>query len=171
MTAHPVDNQFPGHGYMDDPTNGRSIDSQTTWVIYMLGLSFWNVIHGCLHNQSLADDRLTGAGIKCLHCRVSATDTTWLRKHQQKIHYNTTTFWIQTTDNFTRITSFKARRHFWHLILIKTTLRHLLSTITVMGLHYDQQLDSEGYSQVMKRPDTRHDFHHQSILAEQQLYC
>ena len=34
-----------------------------------LAYYFWNVIHGCLYNQALADIWLTGAGIKCLYCR------------------------------------------------------------------------------------------------------
>ena len=49
---------------MDDLTTERRFDSQATWVIDVLGLSFGHVIHGCFYNQALADVRSTGAGIK-----------------------------------------------------------------------------------------------------------
>ena len=52
---------------MDDLLNERSIDSQATWVIDVLGL-FSDVIYGSLNNQALAEVRLTGARIKCLNC-------------------------------------------------------------------------------------------------------
>ena len=51
-----------------DLTTERSFDSQATWVIDVLGISIWHVIHGFLYNQALADVRSTGAGIKCLYC-------------------------------------------------------------------------------------------------------
>ena len=35
-----------------------------------LAYYFWHVIHGCLYNHALVDVRSTGAGIKCLHCKV-----------------------------------------------------------------------------------------------------
>ena len=46
-----------------------TIAAQPTWVIDVLGLLFWHVIHGCLYNRALADVQSTGAGIKCLYCK------------------------------------------------------------------------------------------------------
>ena len=51
---------------MDDLKTERTFDSQSTWVIDVLGLFF---IHGCLYNQALADVRSTCARIKCLYCK------------------------------------------------------------------------------------------------------
>ena len=47
----------------DDITTERSLYSQATWIIDMLGIYF-DVIHGCLYNQSLVDVLSTGAGIE-----------------------------------------------------------------------------------------------------------
>ena len=65
-TAHPKATQFPGHGYVDDLITERRFDLQATQVVVLLCLFFWHVIHGCLYNQALADDRSPRAGIKCL---------------------------------------------------------------------------------------------------------
>ena len=54
----------------DDLTTERSFDPQATWVIDVLGTSFWHVIHRALYNQALADVRSIGAGIKCLYCTL-----------------------------------------------------------------------------------------------------
>ena len=50
-------------------TTERDFDSQATWVIDVLGLYF-DVIQGCGYNEALADDRATGAGIKCIYCNL-----------------------------------------------------------------------------------------------------
>ena len=52
---------------MDDLTTECSFDSQAMWVIDLLDL-FFDVIHGCLYNQALADVQVTGAGTECLYC-------------------------------------------------------------------------------------------------------
>ena len=49
-------------------TTERSFESQATLVIYVLGLFFGRVIHGCLYNQALAGVRSTGVEFKCLYC-------------------------------------------------------------------------------------------------------
>ena len=67
MTARPIATHFPGYRCMDYLTTERSFDSQVTWVIDVIGLFFWHVIHGCLYNQALEDVWLTGARIKCLY--------------------------------------------------------------------------------------------------------
>ena len=64
-TARPIVTQFPGHGCMNILTTECSFDSQTMWVIYVLG-----VIHWCLYNQALEDVRSTGVGIKILYCTI-----------------------------------------------------------------------------------------------------
>ena len=61
-TTRPIATQFP--------TTKGSFDSKATWAIEMLNLFSWHVIYGCLYNQSLADVRSTGAGIKCLYWRM-----------------------------------------------------------------------------------------------------
>ena len=58
------------HGCMDNLKTERNFDLQATWVNDVLGLLFRHVIHWCLRNQTLADVRWTGAGIKCLYCRT-----------------------------------------------------------------------------------------------------
>ena len=57
---------------MEDLTTDRSFDLQDMWVIDVFGIFFSDVrvIHGCLNNQVLADVQLTGAGIRCLYCRL-----------------------------------------------------------------------------------------------------
>ena len=50
---------------MDDLNTECSFDSQTMWVINVLG-----VIHWYLYNQALEDVRSTGAGIKILYCTI-----------------------------------------------------------------------------------------------------
>ena len=57
---------------MDDLTTERRVHSQAVWVIYVLGLTLWHVIHGCLYNQALEDARSTDAGIECLYCTWSS---------------------------------------------------------------------------------------------------
>ena len=66
-TEPPVAAQFPGHGCMDDLTTERSFDSQATWAIEVLGLSF-DISSMGVYNQALADVRSTDAGIICLYC-------------------------------------------------------------------------------------------------------
>ena len=61
MYARPIANQFPGHRCIDDLTTERSFESRTTWGTDVLGLDFWQVIHNCVCNQTLASDRSTGA--------------------------------------------------------------------------------------------------------------
>ena len=51
-------------------TTERSVDSSSTWVTDVLGISFCHIIHGCLFNQALADFRSTGAGIKCMYFKT-----------------------------------------------------------------------------------------------------
>ena len=63
--------QFAGHGCTDDLTTERSLDSQATRFIAVLGLFFQHVTNECLYNQALEDVRSTGAGIKCLYCILS----------------------------------------------------------------------------------------------------
>ena len=53
---------------VDDLTTESSFDSQATWVIDVLGLLFWNVVHVCLYKQALTDVRSTVARIKFLYC-------------------------------------------------------------------------------------------------------
>ena len=45
MTSRPIVTQFPGHRCMDDLITERSLDSQATWVIYILGLLPLHVIY------------------------------------------------------------------------------------------------------------------------------
>ena len=49
---------------MKDLATKGSFDSRATWFTGVL--DFFDVIHGCLYNQALADVRSTDAGIKRL---------------------------------------------------------------------------------------------------------
>ena len=67
-TARPIANQFPG--CMDDLTTERSFDSQGTWVIDVLGLSFLRCYPNVFVHPSTADVRPPGAGIAHLYCNI-----------------------------------------------------------------------------------------------------
>ena len=67
-TAWPISTHFPGHWCVDCLKTERSFGLQVTCVIDVLGWYFWHVIHGRLFEQTLADVRLTGAGINWLYC-------------------------------------------------------------------------------------------------------
>ena len=56
MTARPIGTQFPGQGCMDDLTTERSVSSQATWVIDVLGLFFDFLSMGVLENIRLVQE-------------------------------------------------------------------------------------------------------------------
>ena len=60
---------------MDTWLTERSIHSQATWIIDVLGPICYCVIHGCLYNRSLTDVRSIGTGIKCLYCTKCSVRT------------------------------------------------------------------------------------------------
>ena len=67
-TARPIANQFPGHWCMDNLTTENSFISKLRGSLMCLAYSL-HIINGYLSNQTLADVRSTGAGIKCLYCK------------------------------------------------------------------------------------------------------
>ena len=54
-------------------TSEPSFDPQAMWVINVLGLFFWHVIHVFLYNHALADLWSTCVGIRCLYCTPGKT--------------------------------------------------------------------------------------------------
>ena len=64
----PAFHHFPGHeyGWLHIWTWLWFASYVGHWCFWVI---FWDVIHRCLYNQALADDRSTGAGLKCLYCR------------------------------------------------------------------------------------------------------
>ena len=70
-TQRPIATKFPGHGCMDDLKTERSFDSKASWVIVVIGLECWHVIHECLYNQALSKIAVDWCrNLMATHCGV-----------------------------------------------------------------------------------------------------